>query len=671
MLSYIMAGLALGSIYAISSASLVVTYESAGILNFAFGSMAFTVARLYYWMNSEQGWSQLWSGVLCILVFAPLLGIVLYLALFRFLRKRSQLIKVVATIGLSVSLPALVTIIFGNDTINTAPGLAHRPLRTFDFFGTAINMDQLIIYIALVLVVLVGTALLQFTDAGLKVRAMVDSEALTSLSGTDPRKVALGVWAASGLLAGLAGILVAPTQGLNVGSMTLLMAVAFAAVVAAKLRSLPVAVVVSLVMGIVTDVSQKYLPTNSSLTTAMVSSIPFAFMLVFLLYYLIRGGSVSQARMEGGALDRAIRAEGHEEAGSTAEVHASGPWFAPQRLAPLLPIVIVAILPLITNGYWLGLIAQGIAMSIALMSFSLVTGDGGMIWLCQITFAGGGAVMAAQLAGPAGFPPLLAAIVAAVAMAPVGILIGALTIRLGELYVALVTLTFGLLISQLVFTRDRFYNFGAGVPIDRPSFAFGDRSFAYMSLIAAVIIGLVIVNLRRSTTGLAISAVRWSEPASRTLGLSVVWLKIMLSGFAAFAAGLGGALLAMYAGTAIPDSYDVFTGLVWLAVLVTIGIRSVTASILAGLAFTVVPGLVATYLPTTWGQLPPLLFGLGAIGLSVNPEGAITQNARFLMRLIPGFSSRPQFAMAGVGAGGAPPDESAPPASHTTSRGGV
>jgi len=40
-----------------------------------------------------------------------------------------------------------------------------------------------------------GTAVLRFTDIGLKVRAMVNSEALTSLSGTNPNRVALGVWA--------------------------------------------------------------------------------------------------------------------------------------------------------------------------------------------------------------------------------------------------------------------------------------------------------------------------------------------------------------------------------------------------------------------------------------------------------------------------------------------
>src|SRR5579863_1106205 len=103
MLPYVLAGLALGSIYAIASASLVVTFVSAGVLNFAFGSMAYVVARFYYWLNSQHGWSTVSAGSVSLLVMAPLMGVVLYGVLFRFIRGRSTLIKIVTTIGLSVA----------------------------------------------------------------------------------------------------------------------------------------------------------------------------------------------------------------------------------------------------------------------------------------------------------------------------------------------------------------------------------------------------------------------------------------------------------------------------------------------------------------------------------------------------------------------------------------
>jgi branched-chain amino acid transport system permease protein len=305
-----------------------------------------------------------------------------------------------------------------------------------------------------------------------------------------------------------------------------------------------------------------------------------------------------------------------------------------QRALGLLPIIVIALLPELFNGIWLNLAANGFALAIALLSYVLVTGEGGMIWLCQITFAGGGAIFGAQLATKHGWPPLAAALVAAMAMVPAGIIVGALTIRLGDLYVALTTLSFGLLIETLVFARQKFSFFGEGVAFNRPGFATSDKRFCYLALVVFAILGLLIQNFRRSTTGLALSAVRWSEPASRTLGLSVVRIKVVTAGLAAFVAGLGGAFIAMYQQSADPTAYDVFVGLIWLAVLVTIGLRSIISAILAGLAFTMLANVMSTYLPhsSKWVLVPPLLFGLGAIGAARNPEGVAIAAVRFIQR---------------------------------------
>src|SRR5579863_9607310 len=227
MLQYVLAGLALGAIYAIASAGLVVTYESAGVLNFAFGSMAYVVARFYYWFNSQHGWATWTAGLISILVVAPLLGVVLYTVLFRFIRDKSTLVKLVATIGLLVALPPLVDFLLGTQTIDTAPGLALQSAQPYHLFGAAVTTDQIITYAFLVFVLALGTVVLRMTGVGLRVRAVVDSEAMASLSGTNPGRVALGVWAVSATLAGIAGILVAPAVGLSTVGMTTLMVAAF------------------------------------------------------------------------------------------------------------------------------------------------------------------------------------------------------------------------------------------------------------------------------------------------------------------------------------------------------------------------------------------------------------------------------------------------------------
>src|SRR5947207_15964107 len=90
MLEYVLVGLALGSIYAIASAGLVVTFTSSGVLNLAFGSMAYVVARFYYFLNSQHGWTTVSSGFVSLLIVAPLMGVVLYAVLFRFIRSEER-----------------------------------------------------------------------------------------------------------------------------------------------------------------------------------------------------------------------------------------------------------------------------------------------------------------------------------------------------------------------------------------------------------------------------------------------------------------------------------------------------------------------------------------------------------------------------------------------------
>ncbi len=631
MLQYVIAGLVLGGIYAIAASGLVVTYLSAGILNFSFGALAYTVARFYYFLNSEHQWAIVPAGLLSILGLGPALGVFLYFALFRLLRLSSPLVKVVATLGVSVAIPPLCTLIFGSQTILKAPGLAPQPVRVFDFLNVPVTMDQIIVYICVVLIVVIGAVVLRYTDIGLRVRAMVDSPAMTSLSGTNPGAVSVGVWAASIGLAGLTGVLSAPIIGLDPGDFTLLMVAAFAAVIAAKLRNLPVAVLVGLGMGIAGALVQYWLPPSSSFTAAVLPSIPFVVTAIFLIYFMIRSGGIDESAGVGGALDRAITPQGEAKiAASTSDQPAAR---ALSWRPAVIGFVIVCLLPLILHGFWVGLVGQGVCFGIIYLSFTLVTGEGGMIWLCQSTWAGAGGMTMAILAVDHGWPVMAAVLVGGLVAMPFGVLIGILTIRLGNLYVALVTLTFGLLVENLVFSRQIFQNSGIGINVTPPQFASGAKAFAWLALAVFAVIALLIVNLRRSTTGLALNAVRWSEPGAKTLGISVLQMKLIVSGFAAFVAGIGGAMLALSLGAALSANYATLIGVVWLATVVTLGIRSNVAALFAGLASTLLAGVALVYLPKAWGNVPPILFGLGAIAVARYPDGTLAMQARQIRTL--------------------------------------
>jgi branched-chain amino acid transport system permease protein len=629
MLEVVVAGIALGAVYALLAGGLAISYTASGVLNFAYGSIAFLTARLYFFLRVQHGWAIVPAAVLSILVVSPVLGAALWAILFRFLSLAAELIKIVAMVGLAVCIPPICVLLFGSEPIVTPPGLAPQPVATYHFAGAIVTLDQVIVYISAIVILGGGAALLRWTDAGLLVRATVDSEAMASLGGIRPARVSMSVWAISTFIAGLAGVLIAPVVGLASDSFTVLVAAAFAAVVAAKLRRLDVAIVVGLLMGIATLLAETYLPSNSTLTADAIPSIPFIFLLIFLLYFATQRGPVGEQGRLGGTLDRAIRPQ---SGGIDAEARASTLQDRSSRLSstimPIAFIVIVAILPLVLSGTWQGDVGLGAAYGVALLSYTISAGSGGMIWLCQITFAGMGAFATAELATNHHWPVLLAMLAGGLACAVVGLVIGFLMIRLGDLYVALVTLTFGLLVENLLLRVPSLYNLGAGVSLNPPDFASTARSFSWFALAIFVVVTLFYANMRRSTFGLAVGAVRWSPSGARAIGLSVLVNKVALGTFSAFVAGIGGALLAMYALAAIPSSYSTFAGLTWLAVLVTVGVGSSSAALVAGLMFSFVPAIFAAYLPTSWGEVPPALFGIGAIMVVHNPEGTLAMHAR-------------------------------------------
>jgi branched-chain amino acid transport system permease protein len=641
LIAFILAGLVLGGIYAISAASIVVTYVSAGVLNFAFGAIAFFIARLYYYLVAQLGWPVYASAIVAIAITGPLLGVALYFALFRFLAQAQAITKVVATIGLAVAIPAATELIFGNHAILTSPGLAPLPVRVFHVGGVAVTLDQLIAYGCVAAVLAIGTYVLRRTQVGLMVRATVDSKAMTSLSGISPGRIAVGVWAVGTFLAGLAGVLAAPVLNVSsVSNYTVVTASAFAAVVAARLRSLPIAVGVGLLMGVVGSLLQWALPSVSSLVTGdIIAAIPFATVLIFLLYYTWRR-TVSDEDLDG-TLDRAITVRaiassvhGGPSEGPGTEGGLRGLTTRALVLVSQNPFVIVAaILPLVLSAYWVGPVAEGVAIAIIFLSFTLLTGEGGMISLCQISFAGIGGLAAAQVNSTYHLPVLLGVVLGGLLAGVGGLIVGLLTVRMGNLYAALATLTFGLLLSSIVFQFNVFLQYGAGVTVSRPSFASSNIALTYLTLAIFVVISLFIAAIRRSTSGLALSAIRTSEIGARSAGIGVVRIKIAVWALAAAIAGVGGAMYVIYTGAALPQSFDTIIGLTWFAVVITNGRRSNNAALAGGLMIVLIPQIFGTYLPASWGPLPTLLFGAGAVLLARNPDGVITMNGRQLAAL--------------------------------------
>ena len=125
-----------------------------------------------------------------------------------------------------------------------------------------------------------------------------------------------------------------------------------------------------------------------------------------------------------------------------------------------------------------------------------------------------------------------------------------------------------------------------------------------------------------------------------TIGINVRGARVAIFAVGSAIAGLGGVLVGVQQGAVGIFDFALLIGLVWLAVVVTVGVRGFRGALVAGIMFTLFPALFSYVDISGIGQLPTVLFGLGAIGLAREPRGFIYEMESRIRRK----RSRPSLA---------------------------
>jgi branched-chain amino acid transport system permease protein len=248
---FIVSGLALGGVYALSGVGLVVLYRATGVLYFAFGAVG-AMGALIAWQVQQAGWPGWASWIVCIL-FGGVVTLGYGMVFGPPLAGRDPLTRAVATLGLTL-------ILFGAmDLLWTTSGGAVRSLSLptdnggFTVGGVQVDWTQ-VISIAAGVVLTVGTAaFLRFTKLGTAMRAMANDREITATLGVPVRRVEAAAWFGCGILAGIAGLLLADLVQLDATTLTFLVISSLAAALIARLRSIAVTFVAALVIGLVHD----------------------------------------------------------------------------------------------------------------------------------------------------------------------------------------------------------------------------------------------------------------------------------------------------------------------------------------------------------------------------------------------------------------------------------
>ncbi|MFD9406837.1 ATP-binding cassette domain-containing protein [Streptomyces sp. NPDC059989] len=618
LLVFVLSGLVSGALYALLATGLVLSYSASGLFNFAHGATAYLCALTFYELHSGLGWPAVPAALLVVLVLAPGLGWGLDRLMFRRLAKVGETAQIVATIGLLVALPAaglwaVELLVDAGAPLKPAenqfglPGVGPSPARSWQLAeGVGIDSDQLITWVVTAVVAVALWVLMRHTRLGLQLRAAVDNRSLTELRGISADRLSSVAWMIASGLAGLAGVLATPLLGLSAHDFTLFLFVSATAAVIGRFASVPLAFAGGLGLGVLQNLVAGYASFAEGIT-GFRTAVPFL---------ILFGGLL--------VLTRRVRTAGVAAVDIPPVDHLAGaPWARRWGVWAAGGVVLCVAFYTVTTPFWSGLLAQGLAISLVFMSFTVVTGLGAMVSLAQGTFVTGAALVAGLLMSR-GWPFVAALAVGTCVAALLGALVALPALRLGGRSLALATLALAFLADQVLFQLRRLRNGDAGWSIPRPVFGpvdlSDDRALGVALVVLAAVCAAGLSALRNSPSGRAMLAVRSAPAAAMASGVSVLRTKLLLFTLSAGLAGFGGVMYASYNTRITATDFTAMTGLVWLAVVVAAGVRRPQYAVVAGLVFAVAPRVLADYV-TSSAHLPVILFGLAGLALANDPDG--------------------------------------------------
>ena len=576
-LLFLVLGLGVGAIYVGLTMSIVLTYQGTGVINFAAAAMA--TVPLYVFSDLENGKLTLplplpsidlvlptWAQLVVALAVGAALGALVDVAVSRPLRHAPVLAKVVAAVGVTVTVSAAVGLKYGSEVRLRRAVL---PTGTLTIAGFPVPVDR--IWLAAIVVV-VGSALAIWfgrSRTGIAIQAAAEDERAASFARLSPLTLGTVTWVLATVFVSFVMIIAGSSIGvLTPGTLTLLVVPALAAALIARLESLWIALIAALGLGVL----QSELVFLSSTKDwwpnwakeGLTDAVPFV---VIVITLFISGRSIPE--------------RGEDTRSRLPPVIL--PRNRPLVIAAAIAAALVA-LALTSGGYRFGVITSFAATLIAL-SLVFLTGMVGQISLAQTTFAGVAGLVLSKFGTGVPFPLslLLAAGVAAVA----GVIVGLPALRIRGAQLAIVTLAAALAVERFVFGNPQIMSGGTNLIPDPKLFGINlsvragrdvaRLSFGIFVLVVVALAFVLVGNVMRAGSGRKMLAVRSNERAAASIGIAVPTIKLSAFAVSSFLAGLGGALIGYSRGQLSPESFGVFVGISFLAIAYLSGSRAPAA----------------------------------------------------------------------------------------------
>jgi branched-chain amino acid transport system permease protein len=624
---YASLGLGAGALVASIALGVVLIYRGSGVINLAVGAIAMIGAYLFWSFKTGYFHFTLSTAPAYVLTLVCMagFGVLIELAIFRPLRNTAPLAKLAASLGLLLVLQAGAIVIFG-DTQKSAPSIL--PSGTVTVFGRIVPEDRFWLAGIVIVVATVLAALYRWTPFGLATRAASENEVAAMLTGLSPSRLAVINTVLACVVAGGLGVLVAPLVTLDAQTLAFQIVPALGAALLAGFTSFFIACFAGLAMGAVQWLlvywqSQSWYPTDVGGAPVRGVYELFVFLVIVVALFL-RGASLpSRGELVEKRLpfvprpDRLLRSS---------------------AIASAVGVVCLIVFP---YDFRQALINSLLGVIICL-SLVVIIGFVGQISVVQLALAGVAGFMMSHLTTDVGgvwarFP--LSLLIGAATATIVGLLIAVSALRVRGVSLAVVTLAGAVALEQFGFLNSRWGGGPRGSPVDQPSIGglnlAPDASFrgvdgklpspvfGFLVLAATVLLALLVANIRRSSLGQRMLAVRSNERAAAAAGINVRNTKLAGFGIAAFIAGMAGALYAYNFGSVSSSRFGAVAALGLIAFAYFGGITMVSGAVIAGIGAT--EGLLPHAFDEWFGLNGnwALLIGGFAliITLLVNPEG--------------------------------------------------
>ena len=542
-------GIVGGLVIGLLAMGIVLIYRATRVINFAVGNMGLVGASLLALMVVNYG-VPFWLALPGALAVGVLYGVVIELVVVRRLFYAPRVVMLVATIGVAGLSEAIITAYPKlKDEAATYPVASGKTWS--DVLGVQVTGAQLAILVTVPVVVLALGWMLNRTLLGRTVKASAENPDLARVQGINPKFVSTAVWAIAGFLATLTMILVAglvgtasqlPTLGANT------LARALVAAVVAGMVSFPRAMLAGVVIG----VAQSLIFFNYLDKPGLIDLLLFIAVLLAVAFQ-------SRGRDREETQSFSFTPKVREIPENLRDVW----WVKRLNLIVLTVLLAVAIVvPFVITApsrqLLYGLIG---CFAICALSLTILTGWAGQLSLGQMAFAGIGALLAASLARgldadlvvvdlnirPLSF--VVSILVATVLTAAFAAGIGAGSLRVRGLLLAVVTFVFAVTAQQYLYRQPLLSGGSASLVSFPRGRLFGinlDEQRAYYWAVLGVLALCVafVSRLRKSGIGRTTIAVRDNADTAAAYTVGTTWTKIRAFAIAGGLAGLGGALIA-------------------------------------------------------------------------------------------------------------------------------